>query len=81
MIRKTGLEIKKAIIQQLKKKDCSLRELETKVNTNYLTIRAHCRELEFFGFLEMKQMPTNKRNGRPFTNVSLTNAGKTLQIK
>lgn len=78
MGRKTGLEIKKAIIQQLKKKDCSLRELETKVNTNYLTIRAHCKELEYFRFIEMKQIPTNKRNGKPFTNVTLTVNGKAL---
>ncbi|MFA5125391.1 MAG: hypothetical protein WC462_00105 [archaeon] len=80
MSRKTGLEIKKSIIRQLKKKECSLRELETKVNTNYLTIRAHCKELQFFGFIEIKQVQMNKRNGRPYTNVNLTTTGKTLSV-
>ncbi|MFA5125930.1 MAG: hypothetical protein WC462_02925 [archaeon] len=80
MSRKTGLEIKKSIIRQLKKKECSLRELETKVNTNYLTIRTHCKELQFFGFIEIKQVQMNKRNGRPYTNVNLTTNGKMLSV-
>ncbi len=76
MSRKAGLEIKKSILQELKKKDCSLRELETKVNTNYLTIRTHCKELEYFGFIKLEQMPVNKRNGKPFTKVTITPTGR-----
>jgi predicted ArsR family transcriptional regulator len=78
MSRKSGLEIKKTILHQLKKKDCSFRELETKVNTNYITIRKHCEELSYFGFIELKQMSVNERNGRPYTLVHLTEKGKAL---
>jgi len=76
MSRKNGLEIKKAILQKLKQKDCSLRELETKVNTNYLTIRNHVKELEYFKLIETQQIPTNKRNGRPYTLVKITLQGR-----
>lgn len=71
MPRKTGLNIKKEIIKVLKNKECSLRELETKLNTNYLTIRNHCRELEYFKIVELIKHKENKKNGRPYTTVRL----------
>ena len=78
-MRKTGLQIKKAIINQLKQKDCSLREIQTKVNTNHITIISHCKELEYFGFVELRRLSENKRNGRPYTLVKITEQGKKLQ--
>ena len=41
MSRKTGLDIKKAILEELREKECSLRELETKTNTGYSSIKKH----------------------------------------
>jgi len=71
MPRKTGLEIKKAILRILKAKECSLRELETKINTNYLTIRNHCKELEFFKLIEIIEHKKSDKTGRPYTSVRI----------
>ena len=78
MSRKNGLEIKKGIIKALKEKECSLRELETKLNTNHITIKNHCKELEFLKIIEIVKHPKNERNGRPFTTVKLTHLGRNL---
>ena len=49
----------------------SLRELESKTNTNNITIQKHVEELEFFGKVLLVKHPKNEKNGRPFTSVKL----------
>jgi len=78
MARRTGLDIKKAIIKALKEKECSLRELETKVDSNYLSIKAHCKELEYFGFVEIIEHNKSENTGRSFTTVKITMNGRKL---
>lgn len=78
MPRKKGLQIKKEIIKHLKTKEMSLRELETKINTNYKSIRTHCKELEYFGFVEFIKHEKNAQNGRPFTSVKIIVGGRSL---
>jgi predicted ArsR family transcriptional regulator len=78
MSRKNGLQIKKEIIKKLKNKEMSLRELETKLNTNYQTIRTHIKELEYFGLVEIIKHEKNKQNGRPYTSVKITPKGQLL---
>lgn len=75
---RSGLDIKKAIIKELRGNECSLRELETKINTNYLTIRIHCTELEFLKIVELIKHKESEVNGRPYTSVKLTEFGKKL---
>ena len=72
MTRKTGLDIKKAILKALQEKECSLRELETKINTNYLTIRTHCKELEYFGLITVIEHEKSENTGRPYTTAKIT---------
>lgn len=49
MTKRSIREIRKAILRVLNSgNEYSYGELERKVNTNWKTIRAHCRELEFF---------------------------------
>jgi len=73
MRRKSSLDIKKEILRVLKGGETSLRELETKVNTNNLTIKKHCEELEYLGKIELVRHPKNKKNGRPYTTARLKN--------
>jgi predicted transcriptional regulator len=70
-MRRNALEIKKKIILLLKERGMSLRELETKVNTNYKTINSQIRELEFFGKVEVTKHGKSDKNGRPYTTVKL----------
>lgn len=78
MNRKNGLEIKKKIIDILKSKECSIRELETKVNTNNITIKNHLEELKFLKIIELIQHKKNSKNGRPYTTAILTKEGLKL---
>ncbi len=70
-MRRTALDIKKEILKLLKEKEMSLRELETKVNTNFQTIKTQIKELEYFGFIKVTKHEKNNINGRPFTSVKL----------
>ena len=78
MARKIGLEIKKEIIMYLKRSECSIRELERKVNTNYNSIKTHLAELEYFGLVEIVEHEKNKVNGRPYKTAKLTQKGQEL---
>ncbi len=71
MARRTALEIKEQILNLLKQGEKSLRELETKINTNYQTIRTQVKELEFFGKVIIIPHKKNKQNGRPYTTIKL----------
>ena len=71
MPRKSGLDIKKAILEQLRKKECSLRELETKTNTGYSSIKKHCEELDFLKIIELIHHNKSDANGRPYTTARL----------
>jgi predicted transcriptional regulator len=71
-MRRKALEIKKKILEVLKKeKELSLRELETKVNTNDKTLKTQIDELEFFGKVIKIKHDKNDVNGRPFTTIRL----------
>lgn len=72
MRRRDGLNIKKKILEILKQQgELSLREIETKTNTNNLTILNHIKELEFFDKVEIMKHPKSDKNGRPYTSVRL----------
>ena len=77
MQRRSGLEIKKQIIKLLKGEPLSLRALESKLDTNYITIRIHCNELKYLGIVKFDKK-TNEQNNRPSTIVKLTPYGMKL---
>jgi predicted transcriptional regulator len=56
MSKRTHREIRTSIFNILSGgKEHSYGELERKVNTNWKTIRTHCRELEFFGVITISK--------------------------
>lgn len=79
MERRSGLDIKKKILNILKTKgEVSLGELERKTNTNNKTILSHIKELEFFNKVEIIKHKRSEKTGRPFTSVKITEKGKKL---
>ena len=73
-MRRKSLDIKRKILEVLKKeKELSLRELETKVNTNNKTIKTQIEELEFFNKIAVIKHKKNQKNGEPYTSVKLKN--------
>lgn len=78
MARRIALDLKKRILELLKRRDRSIRELETKVNTNHNTIIAQLKELEFFDAIEIIKIKKNPKTGRPSTSIKITGKGREL---
>jgi len=74
MKRRSGLELKKKILQILRDNgELTLGEIERKTNTNNKTILSHIKELEFFEKVEVIKHKKNPNTGRPYTSVKLKN--------
>ena len=66
-MKRSPLEIKKAILKILKKENrVSFKQLERRVNTNYQTIVNNCNELEFLGKIKIGKTSENSVNGREY---------------
>ena len=68
---RSGLDIKKQIIQLLKQKPCVISEMERKINTSDKVIKRHVAELEYLGIVKVVKFDKNKNTGRPYTLVKL----------
>lgn len=74
MKRREGLDIKKKILDVLKKDgEMSLGEIERKANTNNVSLLKHLKELEYFGLVEIIKHNKSEKTGRPYTSVRLKN--------
>jgi len=71
MSRRTALDIKKEILETLKNKAITPRELESKINTNNKTILTQLKELEFFNKIKIEKRLKSQKNGRAYTIISL----------
>lgn len=69
--KRTSLEIKEKILQLLKYKELTLRDLEKKVDTNPETIRRQIKELELLGFVKSIKHEKSEHTGRLFTTIKL----------
>jgi len=80
MSGRTSLQIKKQILNVLKDgKMHSYAELEKRVNSNWQTIREHCKELEIFECVAIEHKESHQKNNKPYTEISITKNGlKTL---
>ena len=71
MSGRSSLEIKKRILIALKEKPMSYAQLEKKVNSNWKTIRTHCKELEIFGCISIVKKKGHEVNNKPYFHHSL----------
>ena len=68
---RSGLEIKKKILELLKQHSFIISEMETKVNTSDRVIKRHVAELEYLGIVKTVRHEKSKNTGRPYTVVEL----------
>ncbi len=71
MTYRTGLDIKKAILDLLRQKPHIISEMERKVNTSDRVIKRHVSELEFLGIVKVIRHKKSEKTGRPFSVVEL----------
>ena len=68
---RSGLEIKKRIIDLLKEKECVISYLERKINTSDKVLKRHLKELEYLGIVKITKHEKSPKTGRPYTTAKL----------
>lgn len=75
-MRRTVIQIRKEILRLLRQnKEMSLRKLESKINTNFETIKRQVSDLQSLGFIVLKQYKSHPRNKRPYQTCKITQEG------
>ena len=65
-------------LEKLRQKEFSLRELKTKTNTGYSSIKKNRQELKFLKIIELRKHEKSDANGRQFTTARITNLGRNI---
>lgn len=68
---RSGLQIKKIILDQLADRPHVLSELERRVDTNDRVLRRHLEELEYLGVVQLTIHPRHAKTGRPYTTAAI----------
>ncbi len=80
--KRTGYEVKIKILHLLREnQELSYTKLQTKLSTNYDSVKNNCEELEYYGFIEIKEHGKHPENGKPYFITSLTSSGFDLSKK
>lgn len=73
--RRDYFELDMDILTRLRDGAKTYSHLERSVNTNFDTIKDHCRILEKHGMIEIKTFLKHPENGRIYYQISLTDHG------
>lgn len=81
MSKRTPYEVKRAILRVLREKPLSYTKLQTKLSTNYDSVKNNCEELQMYDFVNISKGERHAKNGKPFYDVELTPKGRELAQK
>ena len=81
MSKRKSADIKKKILDCLKKEQLTYAQLERKVNTGFRTIKSNCEEMESYGFVSIKKIEKHESNSRPSFLISITEDGRSFLKK
>jgi len=82
MSNRRPLQIKKLILATIKDgKPHTFAELERRINTNWQTVRDHCRELDVFNCVRIEKRQSHKINNRPYYEITITKNGRLVLEK
>jgi len=68
---RSGLDIKKAILELLRQKPHVISEMERKVDTSDRVIKRHVAELEYLGIVKVIKYKKSEKTGRSYSVVEL----------
>lgn len=75
MDKRKTYNMKIEILKLLENKSLSYTEIQTKLSTNYDSVKNNCKELEIFEFIEIKTIKKHPENGKIAYKINLTNNG------
>lgn len=68
---RSGLEIKKRIIETLKEGKKVISQMERKLNTSNKVLKRHLAELEYLGIIKTTKHERSEKTGRPYTTAEI----------
>lgn len=80
MTKRRSYDIRKKILYMVRESPVSYTRIQTKLSTNYDSVKSNCEELEFYGFVKVNKV-SNPENGRSSYEVELTPKGREIVKK
>jgi predicted ArsR family transcriptional regulator len=80
-MKRKPYEVRQKILMLLKEKPLSYTQLQTKLSTNYDSIKNNCEELKMYEFIDVKTIENHPENGQPSHKVELTQKGAQIVKK
>jgi predicted ArsR family transcriptional regulator len=81
MSKRKPYEVKKGILMLLREKPLSYTQIQTKLSTNYDSVKNNCDELEMYEFVKINKIEKHPENGKPSFDVELTQKGHHIANK
>jgi len=82
MTRRNAISIRKEILLLLQKeKEISVRQIETKINTNFETTKRQVEDLASLGFVKVVEIKSHPRNNKPYKVCKITDDGLKWIVK
>lgn len=80
MSKRKPYDLRKEILMILREKELTLTQIQTKLSTNYDSVKKNCFELQEYEQVEIRKEKSHKKNGKPYYVVKLSEKGyKTIQ--
>lgn len=81
MAKRKSYDIRKKILYLVKEKPVSYTKIQTKLSTNYDSVKNNCEELEFYGFVKVNRIESHPENGNLSFEVEITPKGREIAQK
>ena len=81
MAKRKSYHIRKKILYMVGEEPVSYTKIQTKLSTNYDSVKNNCEELEFYGFIKVNTIESHPENGKPSYEVEITPKGREIVKK
>ena len=82
MSKRKPYEVRKSILKiLLKEKTLTYTKIQTKLSTNYDSVKNNCEELAVYEFVKITKGERHDKNGKPYFDVEITPKGREVLKK
>jgi predicted transcriptional regulator len=75
MSKSKRYEVKYKILLAIREAPLSYTRIQSKLSTNYNSVKDNCEEMEIYGFIKVKKIKDHPENGKPASFVEITPSG------
>lgn len=82
MAKRKSYDVRNGILKLIiKEGPITYTKIQTKLSTNYDSVKSNVKELEEYGLVNVKRKETHPENGRPYFEVEITPKGREIAQK